>query len=100
VDDLARATDDPRRFHDYLYALNQYLAGRGVTSMLLTETRRGGDPVPGYREVSNLSDNILLLEIQQDADLFRTLRVVKSRGSPHDTRRRALGIGAGGMTVS
>jgi circadian clock protein KaiC len=98
--DLERSAPDRLRFRDYLYALSQQLATRGITSMLLqetTDTDRGGR-ANGW-DVSNLSGNILLLETHLDGDLTRTIRILKARGSAHDGRRRVLRITSQGIVV-
>jgi hypothetical protein len=88
------------RFRDYTYALTQRFALAGVTSLLILETPEFFDPreLTG-KEISFMSDNTLLLGIDAGTDLMRTIRVVKSRGSAHEGRRRVLRIGADGIVV-
>jgi hypothetical protein len=51
------------------------------------------------REISPMSDNLLLLGMQLDGELRRTIRVLKSRGSAHDGARRQLRISPSGLVV-
>lgn len=46
-----------------------------------------------------MSDNLIPLEMRLEDDLSRTIRVVKSRGSRHDARRRPLHITGSGISV-
>jgi circadian clock protein KaiC len=100
VSDLETSALDEQRYREFLYSLTQMLAARNVTSLLLVEA-------PGFfaaggvtsREVSYMSDNILLLEVSLGADLTRTVRVLKSRGSEHDGRRHPLRITKAGIEV-
>lgn len=100
VSDLARAATDPDRYRDFLYSLTQLFAARNVTSMLLVETAgllEGHGITPN--EVSYMSDNIVALEMLLEADLTRTVRILKSRGSKHDGRRHPLRITESGVAV-
>jgi circadian clock protein KaiC len=101
VADLERSARDSLRFRDYLYALSQHLAARNVTTLLLMEAT-GKDRPTGTmsgREVSYLSDNIVWLEMHLNDDLWRSVRIVKARGSAHQSRRHALRINAQGLVV-
>jgi circadian clock protein KaiC len=100
VGDLASAATDPQRLHDYLYALVQHLAVRTITSVLNFETT--GNTITHasmQNAMSYLSDNVLLLTLDGEDRTRRTLRVIKTRGSAHDTRVREVEIGAGGLSV-
>lgn len=100
VGDLASAATDPQRLHDYLYALVQHLAVRTITSVLNFETTAGTIAHAGMQNaMSYLSDNVLLLALDGEERTRRTLRVIKTRGSAHDTRVREVEIGAGGLRV-
>ncbi|HEV8240981.1 MAG TPA: ATPase domain-containing protein [Thermoanaerobaculia bacterium] len=99
--DLSKAAADPRRFSDYVYALSQELAQRGVTSMLTVETA-GATPlgfVVSGKDVSEMSDNTLLLGMELGPDLVRTVRIIKTRGSAHDGARHVLRISRPGIVV-
>jgi circadian clock protein KaiC len=98
--DLASAATDAQRLHDYLYALVQHFAVSGVTSILTFETI--GNAIAGgtmQNAMSYLSDNVLLLTVDGEARTRRALRVLKTRGSAHDTRVREVEITAAGLTV-
>ena len=99
--DLAKAAADPRRFSDYIYALSQELARRGITSMLIVETagEAGGGYVISGRDISEMSDNTLLLAMELVPELERTVRVIKTRGSAHDGARHVLRISRQGIVV-
>lgn len=99
--DLEKAAPDPSRFADYVYALSQELAARGITSMLTVEA--SGPAADGWlatgRDISFMSDNILLLAMELDGDIRRTMRIVKTRGSAHDGKLHVLRISNVGMVV-
>jgi circadian clock protein KaiC len=98
--DLASAATDPQRLHDYLYALVQHFAVSTVTSMLNFETM--GNTISGngmQNAMSYLSDNVLLLTVEGEERTRRKLRILKTRGSAHDTRVREVEITAAGLSV-
>jgi circadian clock protein KaiC len=100
VGDLASAAPDTQRLHDYLYALVQHFAVRTITSVLNFETI--GNAVAGtgvQNAMSYLSDNVLLLTVDGDERTRRALRVLKTRGSAHDTRVREVEIDSGGLRI-
>ena len=98
--DLASAASDQQRLHDYLYALVQHFAVSTITSVLNFETT--GNSLQGHSTVnpmSYLSDNVLLLTVEGEERTRRTLRVLKTRGSAHDTQVREVEISAAGLCV-
>ncbi|MES2641667.1 MAG: ATPase domain-containing protein [Myxococcota bacterium] len=101
VGDLVVASSDPQRLHNYLYALTQQFAVRGVTSILTFESDGAADQqtTPGGR-FSYMADNIVLLsnEVKVGA-MCRTITVLKARGTEHDLRVRPLIISATGARV-
>jgi circadian clock protein KaiC len=100
VGDLASAATDAQRLHDYLYALVQHFAVRTITSILNVETAGNSMALSGVQNaVSYLSDNVLLLTVDGDRRTRRCLRVLKTRGSAHDTLVREVSISDEGMTV-
>ncbi len=101
VADLERCARDSLRFRDYLYALSQHLSARNITTLFLMEATGQDHPTGTIsgREVSYLSDNIVWLEMHLGEDLLRTIRIVKARGSAHESRRHGLRIGAQGLVV-
>ena len=99
--DLERAARDHQRFRDYLYALSQNLAARNITTLFIMETAQEQSSPHGdsAHEMHSFTDNILLLEMLMDADLQRTVRIIKTRGSAHDGRRCLLKITHSGIVV-
>lgn len=100
IGDLASAATDPRRLHDYLYALVQHFAVSNVTSILNFETR--GNDIHGkgmQNPMSYLSDNVLLLTVDGEDRTRRRIRVLKTRGSGHDPEFREVEITAAGVSV-
>jgi circadian clock protein KaiC len=98
--DLASAATDLQRLHDYLYALVQHFAVSGITSVLNFETT--GNSISGtgmQNAMSYLSDNVLLLTVDGEQRTRRALRVLKTRGSAHDTRVREVEITAAGLAI-
>lgn len=98
--DLASAATDAQRLHDYLYALVQHFAVSGITSILNFETT--GNSIGGHgmqNAMSYLSDNVLLLTVDGAEKTRRAIRVLKTRGSAHDTRVREVEISAAGLAV-
>jgi circadian clock protein KaiC len=98
--DLASAATDPQRLHDYLYALVQHFAVRNITSFLNMETL--GNTIGGQamqNAMSYLSDNVVLLTVDGEERTRRMIRILKTRGSAHDTRVREVEITAAGLAV-
>ena len=98
--DLASAATDPQRLHDYLYALVQHFAVSTITTMLVFET--AGNALAGngiQNAMSYLSDNVLLLTVGGEERTRRALRVLKTRGSAHDSRVREVEITSAGLSV-
>ena len=102
VGDLASAASDPQRLHDYLYALVQHFAVSTITSVLNFETTGNSLATPSnaaQTPMSYLSDNVILLTVDGEERTRRKLRVLKTRGSAHDTRIREVKITAAGLTI-
>jgi KaiC/GvpD/RAD55 family RecA-like ATPase len=100
VGDLASAASDPQRLHDYLYSLVQHFAVSKITSILNIETMGNAISGPGVlNAMSYLSDNVLLLTVDGEERTRRAIRVLKTRGSAHDTRVHEVEITAAGLAV-
>ena len=99
--DLERSSIDRQRFSDFVYALTQWFAAQNVTCMMTYEMTHLFE-VHGIsdQEVSNMSDNILLLRFREAETMERTLRIIKTRGSAHDNRERKLDITSKGIIIS
>lgn len=101
VGDLASAATDTQRLHDYLYALVQHFAVSTITSVLNFETM-GNTLTAGpatQNQMSYLSDNVLLLTVEGEERTRRMIRVLKTRGSAHDTRVREIEISGAGVAI-
>jgi circadian clock protein KaiC len=98
--DLRLATTDELRFREYLYALLQICTMRGVSLMLTLETAAGRfADVPGYG-ISNLSDNVVLLDLARDGSRYvRSMAVLKTRASDHDHAVREFRIADAGIVL-
>lgn len=98
--DLARCSMDRQRFADFIYALTQWFAVENVTCMMTTEmaelfeVHRISD-----EEISNMSDNLVLLGFIGGEEMHRTIRILKTRGSQHDNRRHFFDISDQGAVV-
>jgi circadian clock protein KaiC len=98
--DLRLATTDEVRFREYLYSLLQRCATTGVSLMLTLETTHGGPPRASDYGLSNLSDNVVLLEIlRRRARLAHTITVLKTRASQHDLAVREFAISGAGIVL-
>jgi len=98
--DLKRRSLDNNRFADYIYALTQWFALKQVTCLMTYELEELFEfhSITG-EEISNMADNVLLLRFTPEADMARTLRVVKTRGSAHDQREHLLELSRNGVSV-
>ena len=98
--DLERSSVDRQRFADFIYSLTQWFAVHNVTCLMtyelssLFEVHAISD-----QEVSNMSDNIILLRFSADTEMGRTIRVLKTRGTAHESRERRLEITSRGVVV-
>jgi circadian clock protein KaiC len=98
--DVQRASIDRQRFANLIYALMQWFAVQNVTCLMTYEMSNLFD-VQGIsdEQISNMSDNILLLRFREGSELRRTLTVLKARGSAHDNREHEIRITREGLTV-
>jgi circadian clock protein KaiC len=98
--DLRLATTDEVRFREYLYSLLQHCATTGISLMLTLETGGSGvADVSGYG-VSNLSDNVVLLQLTRTGSrMARTMCVLKTRASHHDPGVRDFTITDAGIVL-
>lgn len=100
LDDLERCSIDRRRFADFIYALTQWFAVENVTCIMTAETRdlfkirHVSD-----EEISNMSDNLVVLGFTKGEEMRRTIRIIKTRGSNHDNRQHFLEISDKGAVV-
>lgn len=99
--DLERSSVDKQRFADFIYALTQWFAVQNVTCLMMYELTSLFE-IHGIsdQEVSNMSDNILLLRFTPDTEMARTVRIIKTRGSAHDNHEHKLEITSAGVRIS
>ncbi len=82
---------DPRREDNYLAALVEALRMRGVTALFTKEIPQTTAPELDFARnpISVMAENVLLLRREErDAELERTLSVIKMRFSAHDGSMR------------
>ena len=99
--DLERCSIDRQRFSDFIYALTQWFAAENVTCMMSYEMPNLFK-IHGIsdQEVSNMSDNILLLRFREGQEMERTIRIIKTRGSAHDNHEHTLEITSRGIIIN
>ena len=99
--DLERSSIDQQRFSNFIYALTQWFAVQNVTCLMMYELTSLFE-VRGIsdQEISNMSDNILLLRFTPDTEMARTVRIIKTRGSAHDNREHKLEITSAGVRIN
>jgi RecA-superfamily ATPases implicated in signal transduction len=98
--DLKKSSSDPRRFSDFMYALTQWFAVQGVTCLMMYELHDLFDVTQiSDEEISNMSDNVMLLRFTREAEMQRTIRIVKTRGSSHDHREHIFDISNRGVEI-
>jgi circadian clock protein KaiC len=99
--DLRRVSVDELRFREYLYSLLQRCTRKQISVMMSHET---GGPFSGgpmfEGDLSHLSDNVVLLQfVPRDAQLKRTVMVLKTRASTHEPDIREFTITPGGIVL-
>ena len=98
--DLERRSMDRQRFADFIYALSQWFAAENITCMMTSELRELFDVHHiSDQEISNMSDNLVLLGFTPGTEMKRTIRIIKTRGSRHDNRQHELEINEKGAFV-
>lgn len=98
--DLERRSIDRQRFADFIYALTQWFAVENVTCIMTTELRELFEVhYISDEEISNMSDNLVLLGFTSGEQMERTIRIIKTRGSQHDNRQHFVGISDKGVVI-
>ena len=98
--DLERRSIDRQRFADFIYALTQWFAVENVTCMMTIEVRELFEVHHiSDQEISNMSDNLVLMGFTPGTEMKRTIRIIKTRGSSHDNRQHEVEIDAKGVVV-
>jgi circadian clock protein KaiC len=101
LNDLEASTQDPERFRNYMYALVQQMAVRGVSVMMTNEIRSlFATTYLSEYGISHMSDNVVLLHyIREESEVKRAIAVLKTRASSHDPGIRQFLITPEGITI-
>jgi circadian clock protein KaiC len=87
-------------FRQFMIGVASVLREHG-RSALITQTTTGGTADHAAPYLSTIADAILTLDYSLDSyDLDRTMRLIKMRGSGHDTHPYRLAIEPGGLSVT
>jgi circadian clock protein KaiC len=87
-------------FRQFMIGVASILRGFGRSALLTQTVLAGAAAEHTAPYLSTIADAILTLDYYPAGyELNRTMRVVKMRGSAHETHPYRLGIGAGGLTV-
>jgi circadian clock protein KaiC len=80
-----------------MYSLVQRFSRQGITVLSTLETAgpRGGGRLPASA-ISHLADNVLTIDYH---DTSRSVAVIKTRASSHDSAMRQFSIGANGISL-
>jgi circadian clock protein KaiC len=102
LNDLAAASKDPQRLHEYIYSLTQHFVVNGVTSIITFETTGGLSESRAELagKFSNIADNIFLLGINGPPDYDRTICCIKARGVNHDLKPHTMQITSRGVKIN
>jgi len=98
--DLQKSSSDARRFSDFIYALTQWFAVQNVTGLFMYELHDLFNPshISGD-QISNMSDNVIMLRFSREPRMARLVRIIKTRGSDHDKRECELEMSKVGVTI-
>jgi circadian clock protein KaiC len=101
IGDLAMCASDPQRLHDYLYALVQQFAVKGITAMFTLEigARSSSGAESALGRVSYMSDNVLWLSLSH-AKIHREITCTKARGSEQSLANHEFYIAKDGLHIS
>lgn len=101
--DLASAATDEERMHDYLYSLLQHLTSLNVTSLFTFKSQEGlvGGAASQQSTAlySDLYDNVIMLSVEVQDAVKRTLAIIKARACNHDLKVRQIEITAKGARL-
>jgi circadian clock protein KaiC len=87
-------------FRQFMIGVASVLREHG-RSAFITQTTTGGDSDHAAPYLSTIADSILTLDYSLDSyELDRTLRLIKMRGSDHETHPYRLAIEPGGLQVT
>jgi circadian clock protein KaiC len=90
-----------RGFRQFMVGLASMLREYGRSALITQTITAGQSSIHEAPFLSTIADAILAMDYSpQGYELDRTMRVVKMRGSDHETHPYRLAIGAGGLTVT
>jgi circadian clock protein KaiC len=99
--DLRLASPEPVRFREYVYSFTHRCSRAGVSVLMTTEVSElfRIDSLSDTG-VANLSENVILLQyVAEPTELRRTVTVLKTRASAHDSRIREFTITDAGIVL-
>jgi circadian clock protein KaiC len=101
IGDLRRAAVDELRFREYLYSLLQHCTQQQISVMMSQESAGlFGVPRLADGEISNLSDNVIVLQFERHgAELQRAMMVLKTRASRHAPDVRQFEVTSEGIVL-
>lgn len=99
--DLAFATGDEVRYREYMYSLVQRCSRLEISLLMTFELEELFQLVRlSDIGISHVSDNVVVLQyLRQHSEVKRTLMVLKSRASLHQSQVREFTIAAEGITL-
>jgi circadian clock protein KaiC len=101
VSHLSAENLPPKTLQEILYSLVGRFKKLGVTSLLTIEAAVlcSIEPITGLG-LSPVADNLIVLRYRREQEhLAPSLTIVKTRGSPHDTKTHAYTVGPGGIRL-
>ena len=100
--DLQVAAIDETRFREFMYSLAQRFSRQEITVLSTYETPGpGGDARLPASTISHLADNVITFDYHRDHDaMSRSLAVIKTRASSHDSAIRQFSISADGISLA
>jgi len=100
IDVLLRFYNDPNRERDQLFALNEWLLERALTTVLTVKRSEGMETNSRYEFLDYLADCVIHLDQRvTDQVTTRRLRIVKYRGSDYGRNEYPYVTAAGGLRV-
>jgi circadian clock protein KaiC len=99
--DLQVAALDNTRFREFMYSLVQRFSRQGISLLTTYETSGPYAAAPlSEFAISHLADNAIGLTHHRDHNaMHRSLAIIKTRASSHDSAMRPFTIGPGGITI-
>lgn len=99
--DLEAVASDSQRFREYAYSLLHRFSRRGVSAMMTYEIPElYGATRLSEQGAFHLADNVVLIQYNDDqASMSRSLAVLKTRASSHDSAIRSFEITSKGIRL-